>query len=229
MMSRNRFQTYQNGLFEFLDLISPYFILNIGWFILSIPLITLIPATGGLYYATHILVRDGDATLGDLWHGFRAYFWISWIWAAVNIVAYGLMISNLLYYGRFDAFWAIWVRMAVLIVMLLWTCLQLYTFPFLILQDDKRIKVALRNSYVALIFQPFQSLGWGIIVIGLIFLSTLYAPPSWIVITATLCLSISNRTARKALTTLRPELFNDESENDEEIMATYEETDRSDL
>lgn len=209
-MSRNRFDTYQNGLFEILDRVAPYFILNIAWFIMSLPLVTLIPVTGGLYYATHLLARDGDATLGDLWRGIRLYFWKSWWWAAVNILAYGLVAVNFLFYGGFETAWSVWIRIVILIVGFFWTCLQLYTFPMLIEQEDKRIRVALRNSYVAFVFRPLQTMGWAILIIFIAGLSTLYAQPSWIIITAALCLSISNRVTRRTLDSLRPELIDDD-------------------
>ncbi|MEM7331086.1 MAG: DUF624 domain-containing protein [Chloroflexota bacterium] len=206
-MSQNRFQAYQNGIFQLLDVISPYFILNMAWFVLSLPIVTLVPATGGLYYATYVLARDGDAGLADLWHGFRTHFWQSWWWFGLNMLAYGLLFVNFTFYGAFSGAWVIWVRATIIIVTLVWSGLQLYMFPFLMVQEDKRLMVALRNSYVALVFQPLQTFGFVILTLALVGLSTIFALPSWIIITASLCLTISNRAAIRALKSLHPELF----------------------
>ena len=214
-MSQNRFQAYQNGIFQLLDIVSPYFILNMAWFVLSLPVVTAVPATGGLYYATYILARDGDAGLGDLWHGFRTHFWRSWWWFALNTLVYAVLFVNFVFYGSFNGAWVVWVRATIIIIVLVWSGLQIYMFPFLMVQEDKRLSVALRNSYVALVFQPLQTFGFVLLIGMLAFLSTFFALPSWVIITASLCLYISNRAAIRALKSLRPELFQDEPDSRE--------------
>lgn len=206
-MQRNQFGEPQNRLFELLDRLSPFVLLNLAWVVLSLPVVTLIPATAGLYYATHILVLDGDASIWDVWKGFRQHFLQSWIWFGLNFLVIGVLIINYLFYDGFDGRWTTWARLTILLLLFFWFCVQLYAFPMLLFQKEKRIMTAIRNSYVALILRPFFTIGWTLGILIIAALSALYAFPSWIIFTGALCLYLSNWATRQTLSALEPELL----------------------
>lgn len=224
-MNENNQGMPNNFIFRTLEFVSPYFILNLAWFVLCMPIITIFPATAGLYYATNLLHRDGDASLVDLWQGIRQYFKVSWLWGGLNLLVYAIISVNFWFYGNYDAIWAIWLRSVVIIVGLMWTCIQFYTFPLLIMQDDKRLRVALRNSYIAVILRPFPTLGWVLVVFLIAYLTTSYALPFWVVISASICLYISNRATRNALDFLPTETI---TPTDEEAPSDTAEPNRYD-
>lgn len=205
-MQRNQFGEPQNRIFELLDRLSPFVLLNFTWVVLSLPVITLIPATAGLYHATHLMVRHGDASMMDVWRGFRRYFWKSWLWAGLNILVFGILISNYLFYNGFSGRWTTWVRLTILLMAFFWLCLQLYTFPMLLFQEDKRLRTAVRNSYIAFILRPFFTIGWTIILLIPAVLASLFAFPAWIIFLATLCLYVSNWATRRTLDAIDPNL-----------------------
>jgi hypothetical protein len=74
----------------------------------------------------------------------------------------------------------------------LWGILQLYTFPLLLEQTDRRMPVALRNSGAILLRRPIFTLG---VALGfaLVAVSSVYVfPPAWIFISASLCAYLAN-------------------------------------
>src|SRR6266498_5968430 len=86
----------------YLDLI-PLIILNLVWFIISLPIITLIPATGGLFYATNKLAHGHSADWRTLIEGFRLYFWQSWVIGLVSVLLVVVFATNFLFYSFIDS------------------------------------------------------------------------------------------------------------------------------
>lgn len=177
---------------------------NVTWFLLSIPLITLIPATGGLYHATNLIAHGRDAGWRTVWEGFRLHFWLSWKWGLANIAVFGILWGNIWFYGQVQAGWAVWVRTGMEFLFILWGVLQIYTFPLFLEQEDKQMITTVRNSLVLFIRRPLQTFGWAISVFILAIGSSSLAPPAWIVITASLCLYLSNRATIEAIARISP-------------------------
>src|SRR5262249_16874443 len=84
----------------------PLVTLNVVWFIISIPIITIIPATAGLFYATNRLAHGKSADWHTVIEGFRLYFWRSWLWGLMNVVVIVVLIGNLFFYSINTAEWA---------------------------------------------------------------------------------------------------------------------------
>lgn len=180
----------------------PLVTLNVVWFIISLPIITLIPATAGLFYATNRLAHGKSAEWRTLIEGFRMYFWRSWLWGLLNVAVVVILASNFIFYSMSTADWSMAARVMVVVVMLIWLALQLHTFPLLLEQEHPKLLQALRNSFVILMKRPFHSFGMALVVAVLIAVSTLVIQPAWIFITAGLCAYLANRTTLSAITKL---------------------------
>ena len=118
-------------------------ILNIGWFLAQLLIVTGPPATAVLYAMTK---RTMD---GDFWDhreagaAFRQLFWPAWRWGLINLLVVGVAAFNLLAYeATDDGLWPllgpIWI-----IALILWGSLNLFYWPFWLEQADK----SLRNTY----------------------------------------------------------------------------------
>jgi len=174
-----------------IDLISA----NVVWFLLCLPLVTMFPATGGLYYAMNHFAHGRMGNGRVVWEGFRQYFWLSWKWGLTNLAVFGILWANIAFYRQYEAGWAAWARSFMILVFILWGFLQLYTFPLLLEQKEQRFRTALRNSLVLFIRRPLQTFGWSIAIFIFALGSSSLLPAAWIVITASLCLYFSNRAA----------------------------------
>lgn len=166
---------------------------NILWFVLTLPLVTAPPAAAGLYYVTNRLAHRRSAGWRTFFEGFRSAFWLGWRWALTNLLALVVLGGSYWFYGRIEAEWAGWVQGLLLGLAVLWGLLQIYTFPLLLEQEDRRMLMALRNSFVLFLKYPLTSLGLALLIVLLIVVSTLFLQPSWLLVTASLGAYLANR------------------------------------
>jgi uncharacterized membrane protein YesL len=178
----------------------PLIVLNALWFVTALPIVTAIPATGALFYVTNRMAHGKAADWRAYFAGFRAHFWLSWRWGLLNVFVFAILGSNLLFYRVQDD--SGWVRMAqtvVVVLLLFWIVLQLYTFPLLLEQADVRLRVALRNSMVIVLKRPVATLVLIAEIGTIVGLSTFVIQPAWIFITASLCAYLANRAVIAAI------------------------------
>ncbi len=131
---------------------------NALWFALSVIVVTAPQALAGLYTYLHKLAQEGAfPTFDDFWQGFRALAGPAWRWALLNAAAAVILAANLLFYRSIDTtaasvlfwFWAV--------VGANWLALQGYVFPLLLLQEQPRIRTALRNALVIYLRHPLRT------------------------------------------------------------------------
>ncbi len=186
---RTIYEWLTEAFYNFFELV----VWNLLWLIFSLLLVTAPPAAAGLYYATNRLAHGKKANWRDFFTGLRQHFWMSWRWGLINLVVFFVLVSNYLFYGGFDGMWVTWVQGVFLALIALWLLLQTYTFPLLLEQNDRRLRVAMRNSFVLYLKRPGFSLGVGLINLALIYLSTTLLMPAWVILTASLCAYLANR------------------------------------
>jgi hypothetical protein len=168
-------------------------VFNLLWLILCVPLVTAPAAIAGLYYATNQLAHEREVNWKVFFDGFRLHFWLGWRWGLINLLIVALVVSNYIFYARFQAKWSAWVQGAILGLFVIWDLLQIYTFPLLLEQSERKFIVALRNSLVMYLKFPGFSLGMGLIILIVAVLLTRFAWPTWLVLNAGLITYMSNR------------------------------------
>jgi uncharacterized membrane protein YesL len=181
----------------------PLILLNLVWFIISLPIITLIPATGGLFYATHKLAHGHSADWHTLLEGFRLYFWQSWVIGLVNVILIAIFATNFLFYSFADSGLAVWIRGMVIVLALFWLAVQIYLFPLLMEQEHPHLRLALRNSLVIILKRPLFTLGMTLGIAFLLIGTTLMIQPAWIFITASACAFFANQATVSSITRIR--------------------------
>jgi uncharacterized membrane protein YesL len=108
------------------------------------------------------------------------------------VLVAALLIFNYLFYHGFGTEWSYWVQGAFLGLLILWGLLNLYTFPLLLEQSDRRLVTALRNSLVIYIRRPAYALGSAALMVLVGYLSYRLLP-LWGVITASLSAYLANQ------------------------------------
>lgn len=157
--------------------------LNALWFALTIIVVTAPQALAGLYSTMHKLAREEDfPTLDDFWQGFRLLAGPAWRWALLNAGAAAILAANLLFYRAIEAtaagvlFW-FWV-----VIGANWLALQGYVFPLLLLQEQPRIRTALRNALVIYLRHPLRTVFHALLAAVIVLLSTAALLP-WMLFT----------------------------------------------
>jgi len=163
------------------------------WVLIFIPIVLASPATGGLYYATNRLAHGKDGGPMVYWHGLKTYLWPSYRWGIMNFVLAFLFNVNIWFYG--DAPWdfAPYIRIAFIVGAAFWAAIQMYTFPLMLEQEQPHVKMALRNSFLAVARFPLRSFGFLLLVVVIALISTYLYFVLWVVITVSLIAYLSNK------------------------------------
>lgn len=132
--------------------------LSLVWLLCWLTVILGPPATFGLYYVTNQLVHREYSGFGGFVEGSRRYFVKSWLWALVNLTAFLALLVSFVFYGQIDALWAIFPQGLILGLSIAWLCAQFYALPYLMEQEEKRLRLALRNALLTTLAAPVYSL-----------------------------------------------------------------------
>lgn len=187
-----------DSFYVFFDLL----VINLLWLVSCLPLVTAPSATLALFYAANQAARGLPGGWGAFWHGFRRDFRLSLRWGLLNAALLLVLASNVIFYGRFEetiGSLARWGQGFFASLVWVWGLVQLYALPLLMEQDDRRLRLALRNSLVLVGRNPGFTLAFGLTVGLVVVLVSLFAGPPWLVIGAGLGAYLSNRAVRHLL------------------------------
>jgi uncharacterized membrane protein YesL len=112
------------------------------------------PVTFGLYHVTNQLAHGRSGGPRDLLAAAWRYFGQSWLWMAINLVAAVLLFVNYVFYRQVTSTWSLAVQAIFLALALLWLVVQFYTVPYLMEQEKKSLKIALRNGLFTSLAAP---------------------------------------------------------------------------
>lgn len=106
------------------------------------------PALLALYAVGNRIANDYAVSWDHYFAAFRQYFGKAWLYALVAVIVTALIGFNFWWYGVAfgDAVWVQWVRGAWLAVAFFWLVVNFYVAAFFMEQQDRRWRVALRNS-----------------------------------------------------------------------------------
>ncbi len=174
--------------------------ITLAWIFCCVTVVLGPPATLGLYYVTNRLAHGESLGLGGLVEGARRYFVKSWQWALLNLAALLVLVVDLMFYAQVQAAWAGFLQGTFIVLSLLWLMVQFYTLPFLVEQEHKGLKLALRNG----LFVALSAPGYTLVVAGmaalLLALSALFVFPFFMGLPS-LCTAIGNRAVIERLKT----------------------------
>ena len=188
-----------DSLRDFYDDAALLIAVNILWVGLSLPLITLPPATGGLYYVTNRIAHGYAVRVRTFFEGFRQYFVKSWQLALANLLVLAVTWANLVFYGQLDSPWLRYLRILLLYLLAFWLAMQMYTFPLLLEQEDKRLKLVLRNAAFLVLADPVFTVILAVLLLVAVALSAALTLPL-ILMTSSFVSLVANRAVLALLT-----------------------------
>ncbi len=171
----------------------PFFILNILWIVVSLPIVTIIPATAALFYATNRLAHERPASPSTFFEGLRKWFWRSYLWGGLNLLVIAVLVSNLIFYSRIQAVWTALATALVVFLLIVWLLLQVSMFPLMLEQEQPSLRLAFRNSFVVLLKRPLATLRYALLIALIAVVTTLVIQPAWLFISASVCAYLANR------------------------------------
>jgi uncharacterized membrane protein YesL len=165
--------------------------INILWVVFTVLIVTMPPAFAGLYYATNQLAQDKPVTRRTFFEGFKKYFLVSYGWFLSNGVVLGLLLFNISLSTQVSETWVQTLTGVYWILILIWLCFQIYTFPFVIQQKEPKLFLAIRNSAILWLKHGGFSFTLSII-IGILVILSIYLYPSWLFISASFIAYLAN-------------------------------------
>jgi uncharacterized membrane protein YesL len=129
-------------------------LINVVWALCCASIVLAPPATLGLFYAANQLAHGHTPDMHDFIAGARRYFLRSWLWAALNVAVAVLTWTNFRFYSQLETDWAALPLSLSLMIAVVWILTQFYALPFLIEQDQKKLRVALRNGLFTALASP---------------------------------------------------------------------------
>jgi uncharacterized membrane protein YesL len=159
--------TAQDWYYSMLGLVSG----NALWFALSLTGILIPPATAGIYAVTHSIAHGQGQRISDFWAGARRYFWLSLRWGLLNVIVGALLFSNTVFYGAIAGPLGSVIRVVSALIAVVWCASQFYFWPFLYEQEDKRLRVALKNAVFLTLATPIYTLTLLVVVILVVIVS----------------------------------------------------------
>lgn len=180
----------------------PLFNLNIFWFLLSLGLVTFLPALGGLYHAIQQYHRKQPANWQVFWDGFKENWLVSLKWGVIVLLGDLILAANIWFSLNIDAAWRIYTLSVGVIIAIMWIAINQFSFPLLLLQKEKKIFLAIRNGYVIVVRQPWDALKTALLCLLITFLAILI-PPLWFFIAMALIAHLQTRAVLRAVEKIR--------------------------
>ena len=132
--------------------------MNFIWLMLSLTVVLLPPATAGIYVVTNSIAHGTGGRFEDMLAGWRAYAWTSYRWALANLAAGIIFAVGFRFYGAIGTMPGVVIQVLFVTAGLLWIAIQFYVWPFLIEQEDKRLRIALKNALFLTLANPVYTL-----------------------------------------------------------------------
>lgn len=129
-------------------------VMNFAWLLLSLTAILLPPATAGLAAITNSIAHGTGAHFSDLVPEMRRYAWVSYRWALANIAAAAIFGVCFNFYGAAGGALGPFIQALFVTAGMLWIAMQFYVWPFLIEQEEKRLRRALKNALFLTLANP---------------------------------------------------------------------------
>lgn len=173
--------------------------LNLLWVGACLTIVLMPPATAGLAAVTNSIAHGTGQHIEDFKDGARRYVWISLRWLILNVIVAALLLVSVAFYGGLASSAGLLLQIFVAFLALLWIAAQIYIWPFLIEQEDKRLRVALRNALFLAMATPVYSLTLVVAGVAVVVLSIVTVLPL-AVFTASFLSLLGNRAVIERLT-----------------------------
>jgi uncharacterized membrane protein YesL len=155
------------------EMILQLWIINVLWLVACVTVIFGPPATFALFHVAASMINDRityTPNVRDFLTAARRYFVQSWLLAIPNILFAGLTWLSLRYYGQMDVMVGAAVSGLIAFVVGAWVMIQLYAVTYLMQQEQKSLKLALRNALFTALASPFYTATLAVFLLLIMFL-----------------------------------------------------------
>ncbi|NDJ77611.1 MAG: hypothetical protein GYB65_15275 [Chloroflexi bacterium] len=132
--------------------------LNVLWLVVSLTVVLLPPATAGVYGVTHSIAQGTGQRTSDFVETARRYFGLSWVWALANLLVTAIIYADVAFYATSGGGFGLVMQWLLIVLGLFWTAMQVYFWPFLLVQERKNPFLAWKNAAYLSLGAPVYTL-----------------------------------------------------------------------
>lgn len=156
--SRAALQVISQAVSDWWDDWVNMFVISLIWVLSWATIVLGPPVTLGLWYVANQLAHGHSQGLSGFLSGSRRYFFKGWLWALVNLVAGMALSVNFWFYRQIEVTWIGLVQTFVLLLVLAWLVVQFYALPYLMEQEEKSLRLAMRNGLFTALAAPIYTM-----------------------------------------------------------------------
>jgi len=150
---------------------------NLVFVVLCLPVVTAPAAYGAMIHMANVAHKRTFTSFAEFWEAFRYGFRRSLILGVLNAVFFIIIYVNFSYFASQQTLPFVLLRVVWTILLILWTCMQIYVWPLLELMDPADPILALRNAALMVFANPVFSLVLlAVVLAAFVFSSVLVAP-----------------------------------------------------
>jgi uncharacterized membrane protein YesL len=148
------FKPIQHALIDVYNWLLPLVTINILWFVLSLTVVLLPPATAALYGTAFQANRGEEPSVRGFLNATRHWLTKSWIWGVITLLLTIASIVAIEFYSfqQTDIGNILVVVNTLLIVFI--GLVQFYFWPYMLQQDHPQIRAAFRNAAFTVLGDP---------------------------------------------------------------------------
>lgn len=152
----------------------PLVAINILWFLMSLTIILLPPATAALYEIAYLAKRGHGPEIRSYSLAVRRWAVRSWLWGLFNILFCIVTLVALRFYSTSGTPVVLIFCIAYVFIILL---AQYYFWPYIMLQELVSLRIAARNSLFTLLGDPLFVILCGLLSVLLLVVSAVFVFP----------------------------------------------------
>ena len=137
--------------------------LNFIWVLAQLTVVLGPPTTAALYVIGQRVIDHELVGFGDLWQVWREYFMSAWVWGAAQLVVYGILGYNLMYFAGQEGVIFLSLRYAWTLLLLTWYVINLYYWPLNLAQTDQRFIITLGNAAKMALLNPGFTIAYALL------------------------------------------------------------------
>lgn len=118
-------------------------------------LFTLGPTTAGLYSVAQHIIEGRATTWSTFFSGLRQYARLSWRVYGLWSIGLLLIITNIRFYNHIPTNTGLFLSILFLYLLLVWLAICIYIGPLMLIQEDKRLHLIVRNAVLMALGRPF--------------------------------------------------------------------------
>ncbi len=172
-----RFNAVQQVAIDIYNWLLPLVTINILWFLLSLTVVLMPPATAALYEIAYLAKKGHDPDIRTFLAAIRRWLLKSWLWGAGCLLLVVLAGVALQFYSAQQnpiGNLLLTVTGAILIFIAL---IEFYHWPYMMAQETPHLVSAVRNAALTVLADPLMPLIYGSIVLLLFVFSVVLIAP----------------------------------------------------